>query len=373
MADKADWPDSADASLVPRPRGRGLRGRTASSTASAGSPTGACPAAAASSPAPWPARRGPRGTGSPRCPPTAHDAGAAPRRADARRRAGHAEHPAVSRRMRRPPRPLGRLGPGRDPRVRRPRAAPGQTGRPAVLHRQRPRGWLEDGIAGATRRSRRRSTNGAAFHQYASGTTGPPRGDLPPRGAYLQAAAMASTPGSARVPGPSTLPDVPLQRLVRLLGRHRGRRRPLCLRRWTLPGSPGSCGCGDLPLSGVAPTVLTMIAEDPAAGPLDHEVHIDTAARRRRLPCWPGSGRSGSQSGPPVPPWPRPTGQLRNDGSAAEVGESSGGRASRSRRQGARPRPSVARPLHVIDGARRPGVPSQQRDHQQDRHSHRST
>ena len=25
-----------------------------------------------------------------------------------------------------------------------------------------------------------------------------------------------------------------------------------------------------------APTVLTMIAEDDAAGPLDHEVHVDT-------------------------------------------------------------------------------------------------
>src|SRR5271166_263496 len=74
---------------------------------------------------------------------------------------------------------------------------------------------------------------------YTSGTTGRPKGVMyHHRGAYLQATAMAY---HARL-GPG----------ARYL--------------WTLPMSHCSA----------APTVLTMIAEDPAAGPLDHEVHVDT-------------------------------------------------------------------------------------------------
>ena len=113
---------------------------------------------------------------------------------------------------------------------------------------------------------------------YTSGTTGRPKGVMyHHRGAYLQAAAMAY---HARLgPGARYLWTLPMFHcngwcfpwaVTAAGGTH------VCLRAvdtaeiWRLLRDEG------ITHFSVAPTVLTMIAEDPAAGPLDHEVHVDT-------------------------------------------------------------------------------------------------
>jgi acyl-CoA synthetase (AMP-forming)/AMP-acid ligase II len=113
---------------------------------------------------------------------------------------------------------------------------------------------------------------------YTSGTTGRPKGVMyHHRGAYLQATAMAY---HARLgPGASYLWTLPMFHcngwcftwaVTAAGGTH------VCLRTvdtaeiWRLLRDEG------ITHFSAAPTVLTMIAEDPAAGPLDHEVHVDT-------------------------------------------------------------------------------------------------
>ena len=113
---------------------------------------------------------------------------------------------------------------------------------------------------------------------YTSGTTGRPKGVMyHHRGAYLQAVAMAY---HARLgPGARYLWTLPMFHcngwcftwaVTAAGGTH------VCLRAvdtaqiWRLLRGEG------ITHFSAAPTVLTMIAEDPAAGPLDHEVHVDT-------------------------------------------------------------------------------------------------
>jgi fatty-acyl-CoA synthase len=113
---------------------------------------------------------------------------------------------------------------------------------------------------------------------YTSGTTGRPKGVMyHHRGAYLQATAMAY---HARLgPGARYLWTLPMFHcngwcftwaVTAAGGTH------VCLRAvdtaeiWRLLRDEG------ITHFSAAPTVLTMIAEDPAAGPLDREVHVDT-------------------------------------------------------------------------------------------------
>ena len=113
---------------------------------------------------------------------------------------------------------------------------------------------------------------------YTSGTTGRPKGVMyHHRGAYLQATAMAY---HARLgPGARYLWTLPMFHcngwcftwaVTAAGGTH------VCLRAidtaevWRLLRDEG------ITHFSAAPTVLTMIAEDPAAGELDHEVHVDT-------------------------------------------------------------------------------------------------
>jgi fatty-acyl-CoA synthase len=113
---------------------------------------------------------------------------------------------------------------------------------------------------------------------YTSGTTGRPKGVMyHHRGAYLQATAMAY---HARLgPGARYLWTLPMFHcngwcftwaVTAAGGTH------VCLRAvdtaeiWRLLRDEG------ITHFSAAPTVLTMIAEDPAAGPLDDEVHVDT-------------------------------------------------------------------------------------------------
>jgi len=113
---------------------------------------------------------------------------------------------------------------------------------------------------------------------YTSGTTGRPKGVMyHHRGAYLQATAMAY---HARLgPGARYLWTLPMFHcngwcftwaVTAAGGTH------VCLRTidtaeiWRLLRDQG------ITHFSAAPTVLTMIAEDAAAGPLDHEVHVDT-------------------------------------------------------------------------------------------------
>ncbi len=113
---------------------------------------------------------------------------------------------------------------------------------------------------------------------YTSGTTGRPKGVMyHHRGAYLQAAAMAY---HARLgPGARYLWTLPMFHcngwcftwaVTAAGGTH------VCLRAvdtaeiWRLLRTEG------ITHFSAAPTVLTMIAEDPAAGILDHPVHVDT-------------------------------------------------------------------------------------------------
>jgi fatty-acyl-CoA synthase len=113
---------------------------------------------------------------------------------------------------------------------------------------------------------------------YTSGTTGRPKGVMyHHRGAYLQATAMAY---HARLgPGARYLWTLPMFHcngwcftwaVTAAGGTH------VCLRKvdtaeiWRLLREEG------ITHFSAAPTVLTMIAEDPAAGELDHEVHVDT-------------------------------------------------------------------------------------------------
>jgi fatty-acyl-CoA synthase len=113
---------------------------------------------------------------------------------------------------------------------------------------------------------------------YTSGTTGRPKGVMyHHRGAYLQATAMAY---HARLgPGARYLWTLPMFHcngwcftwaVTAAGGTH------VCLRAvdtaeiWRLLRAEG------ITHFSAAPTVLTMIAEDAAAGPLDHEVHVDT-------------------------------------------------------------------------------------------------
>jgi fatty-acyl-CoA synthase len=113
---------------------------------------------------------------------------------------------------------------------------------------------------------------------YTSGTTGRPKGVMyHHRGAYLQATAMAY---HARLgPGARYLWTLPMFHcngwcftwaVTAAGGTH------VCLRAidtaeiWRLLRDEG------ITHFSAAPTVLTMIAEDAAAGPLDHEVHVDT-------------------------------------------------------------------------------------------------
>jgi fatty-acyl-CoA synthase len=113
---------------------------------------------------------------------------------------------------------------------------------------------------------------------YTSGTTGQPKGVMyHHRGAYLQAVAMAYHAGL----GPATayLWTLPMFHcngwcftwaVSAAGGTH------LCLRRvdpaevWRLLREAGATHLS------AAPTVLTMIAEDPAAAPLGRRVHVDT-------------------------------------------------------------------------------------------------
>jgi acyl-CoA synthetase (AMP-forming)/AMP-acid ligase II len=113
---------------------------------------------------------------------------------------------------------------------------------------------------------------------YTSGTTGRPKGVMyHHRGAYLQATAMAY---HARLgPGARYLWTLPMFHcngwcftwaVTAAGGTH------VCLRAidtaeiWRLLRTEG------ITHFSAAPTVLTMIAEDAAAGPLDREVHVDT-------------------------------------------------------------------------------------------------
>jgi fatty-acyl-CoA synthase len=113
---------------------------------------------------------------------------------------------------------------------------------------------------------------------YTSGTTGRPKGVMyHHRGAYLQATAMAY---HARLgPGARYLWTLPMFHcngwcftwaVTAAGGTH------VCLRAidtaeiWRLLREEG------ITHFSAAPTVLTMIAEDRSAGPLDHEVHVDT-------------------------------------------------------------------------------------------------
>jgi fatty-acyl-CoA synthase len=113
---------------------------------------------------------------------------------------------------------------------------------------------------------------------YTSGTTGRPKGVMyHHRGAYLQATAMAY---HARLgPGARYLWTLPMFHcdgwcftwaVTAAGGTH------VCLRAvktaeiWRLLRTEG------ITHFSAAPTVLTMIAEDPAAGVLDHEVHVQT-------------------------------------------------------------------------------------------------
>jgi fatty-acyl-CoA synthase len=113
---------------------------------------------------------------------------------------------------------------------------------------------------------------------YTSGTTGRPKGVMyHHRGAYLQATAMAY---HARLgPGARYLWTLPMFHcngwcftwaVTAAGGTH------VCLRAvdtaeiWRLLREEG------ITHFSAAPTVLTMIAEDPAAAPLDHDVHVDT-------------------------------------------------------------------------------------------------
>ena len=113
---------------------------------------------------------------------------------------------------------------------------------------------------------------------YTSGTTGRPKGVMyHHRGAYLQATAMAY---HARLgPGARYLWTLPMFHcngwcftwaVTAAGGTH------VCLRSvdtaeiWRLLRTEG------ITHFSAAPTVLTMIAEDPAARPLEHEVHVET-------------------------------------------------------------------------------------------------
>jgi fatty-acyl-CoA synthase len=113
---------------------------------------------------------------------------------------------------------------------------------------------------------------------YTSGTTGRPKGVMyHHRGAYLQATAMAYH--AQLGPGARYLWTLPMFHcngwcftwaVTAAGGTH------VCLRKvdtaeiWRLLRNEG------ITHFSAAPTVLTMIAEDPAAGPLDHQVHVDT-------------------------------------------------------------------------------------------------
>ena len=113
---------------------------------------------------------------------------------------------------------------------------------------------------------------------YTSGTTGRPKGVMyHHRGAYLQATAMAY---HARLsPGARYLWTLPMFHcngwcftwaVTAAGGTH------VCLRAVDTAEIWRLLRAGGITHFSAAPTVLTMIAEDAAAGPLEREVHVDT-------------------------------------------------------------------------------------------------
>jgi fatty-acyl-CoA synthase len=113
---------------------------------------------------------------------------------------------------------------------------------------------------------------------YTSGTTGRPKGVMyHHRGAYLQATAMAY---HARLgPGARYLWTLPMFHcngwcftwaVTAAGGTH------VCLRTVDTAEIWRQLRDAGITHFSAAPTVLTMIAEDPAAGKLDHPVHVDT-------------------------------------------------------------------------------------------------
>ena len=172
----------------------------------------------------------------------------------------------------------GAHAPGGDPGVRRGCAAPSPTSRhPLVLEDEEYDAWLAEPADPADRWTvDERSLLAHQLHErddrQAQGR------DVPPPRRDLQADGDG-VPRAARTGGalPVDAADVPLQRLVLHLGGHRGRRHARVPARGRHRArSGGCCATEGITHFSAAPTVLTMIAEDPAAGPLERRVHVDT-------------------------------------------------------------------------------------------------
>ncbi|WP_236796028.1 AMP-binding protein [Amycolatopsis sp. GM8] len=137
--------------------------------------------------------------------------------------------------------------------------------------------WLASVAPDPADRARIDETDLLAIN-YTSGTTGRPKGVMyHHRGAYLQAVAMASH--SQLRPGARylwTLPMFHCNGWCFTWAATGAGATHVCLRAVATPEIWRSLRQESITHLSAAPTVLTMISEDPAAGPLPARVHVDT-------------------------------------------------------------------------------------------------
>ena len=245
------------------------------------------------------------------------------RRAARRRRARRDQHPPRPGRSRLHPRPLGRevlvvdaelarplgRGPPTGPR-RRARSSPwprgGRHTRTAPTYADAARARPDDPLPWRwTTSSGAISINYTlGHHRQAQGRRLHPSRRLPQRAG--RGDPLAATP-ALRLPVDAA--DVPLQRLVHDLGRHRGRRDATSACGRSGPtGSGSSCTASRSPISTARPTVLSTLANDPTTPGRSSARWSSPPPPPRRAPRSSPSSRASAPGSSTSTASPRPTG-----------------------------------------------------------------